>query len=116
MPIQVRQLFESETSTYTYLLFDEISLEALIIDPLCEMRERDLRLINELSLKLKCVVATHVHADHATSAAFLKNKTEAKIALSKEYNLGKEDISLSHGDQLLLENFFLEQKGDIYNV
>ncbi|MFP5520337.1 MAG: MBL fold metallo-hydrolase, partial [Bdellovibrionia bacterium] len=62
------QLFEHESSTYTYLLADKQSKEAVLIDPVIETVERDLKLIHELGLKLKYVLDTHVHADHVTAA------------------------------------------------
>ena len=62
-----QQLFETESSTYTYLLADETSGEALLIDPVLETVERDLKLIAELGLTLKYTLETHVHADHILS-------------------------------------------------
>jgi len=59
----VRQLFDRETSTYTYLLADEATSEAAIIDPVKEQFERDVLLIKQLGFKLKYVLETHVHAD-----------------------------------------------------
>jgi len=73
-----RQLFDKETSTYTYLLADEKTREALIIDSVLENAERDLKLIKELGLKLIYTVETHVHADHITAAAKLSEETGAK--------------------------------------
>ncbi len=71
------QLFEATTSTYTYLLADKISREAIIIDPVLETADRDLKLIDELGLKLKYILDTHVHADHITGAGSLRDKTKA---------------------------------------
>ena len=62
------QLFENQSSTYTYLVADAVSLEAALIDPVLEMLERDLKLVNELDLKLKYILDTHIHADHITGA------------------------------------------------
>jgi sulfur dioxygenase len=59
-----RQLFDSETSAYTYLLADERTREAVIIDPVLE---RDAALISELGLRLVAALDTHVHADHVTA-------------------------------------------------
>ena len=61
-----RQLFEKESSTYTYLLGDSESKEAVLIDPVIETAERDVKMVKELGLKLKYVMNTHVHADHIT--------------------------------------------------
>ena len=77
-----RQLFDAESSTYTYLLGDGVSRECLLIDPVNEKYERDLRLIEELGLQLKVVLDTHCHADHVTAAWTLAKKTEARIGIS----------------------------------
>lgn len=68
-PVIFRQLFDtSGSSTYTYLIADETSGEAVLIDPVLEMVDRDLKLIDELGLKLKYAVNTHCHADHVTGS------------------------------------------------
>ena len=70
-----RQLFEKESSTYTYLLASRAGGEALIIDPVKEESEAYLQLINELELKLVIAVDTHTHADHVTALGELRNAT-----------------------------------------
>ncbi len=72
------QLFDIASSTYTYVLFDEHSREALIIDPVDEQIERDLAVLREHGLKLVWAVETHAHADHITSAGKL-----AELAVPK---------------------------------
>ena len=61
---QVRQLFDYESWTYSYLVFDLQSLDAVSIDPVLEQHPRDLKLIRELGLKLIYVLETHLHTDH----------------------------------------------------
>ncbi|HVJ25737.1 MAG TPA: MBL fold metallo-hydrolase, partial [Burkholderiales bacterium] len=78
-----RQLFDPQSSTYTYLLADPGSREALLIDPVFEQVRRDAALIDELGLKLKWTLETHVHADHVTGAWLLREKLGSRIALSK---------------------------------
>jgi sulfur dioxygenase len=78
-----RQLFDPQSSTYTYLLADPGSREALLIDPVFEQARRDAALIDELGLKLKWTLETHVHADHVTGAWLLREKLGSRIALSK---------------------------------
>ncbi|MDQ3234707.1 MAG: MBL fold metallo-hydrolase, partial [Pseudobdellovibrionaceae bacterium] len=73
-----RQLFDRETSTYTYLLADPDTREAVLIDPVQEQVERDLRLLGELDLRLLYVLDTHVHADHITAAGALRARTSCK--------------------------------------
>jgi glyoxylase-like metal-dependent hydrolase (beta-lactamase superfamily II) len=65
------QLFDTRSSTYTYVLFDESTREALIIDPVDEQIERDLGVLRQYGLKLLWTVETHAHADHITSAGQL---------------------------------------------
>lgn len=76
-----RQLFDTETSTYTYLLADNKSKEAIIIDSVKENVERDLQLIQELGLKLIYTIETHIHADHITGAGDLSLRTGANTIL-----------------------------------
>jgi glyoxylase-like metal-dependent hydrolase (beta-lactamase superfamily II) len=96
------QLFDSESSTYTYLIADSHSREAALIDPVLEHTERDLRLIDELGLKLKYILDTHVHADHITGAGEIRNKTGAKTGLSKSAQVECVDIPLTDGQELFL--------------
>ncbi|WP_417334996.1 MBL fold metallo-hydrolase [Halobacteriovorax marinus] len=80
--ITVRPLFEKESSTYTYLIYDNETLDAIIIDPVKETLQRDVNLITELGLKLQWILETHIHADHITSAFDLHTKFGATIGLS----------------------------------
>lgn len=77
-----RQLFDAETWTYTYLIADETTREAALIDPVAEQVERDLKVVRELGLKLVLVLETHVHADHVTGAGRLRELTGARVAAS----------------------------------
>src|SRR5690606_40887833 len=78
-----RQLFDTSSSTYTYLLADAEHGQALLIDPVFSQAGRDLALISELGLKLTLVVDTHAHADHVTAAWLLKQKTGCRIASAR---------------------------------
>ncbi|TAK91076.1 MAG: MBL fold metallo-hydrolase [Burkholderiaceae bacterium] len=95
-----RQLFDPQSSTYTYLLGDEKSREAILIDPVFEQARRDAALIHELDLKLIATLETHIHADHVTSAWLLKQQLGNRIALSKSSGAEGADITLQHGDRL----------------
>ena len=66
-----RQLFDSTSSTYSYLLASRQGGEALIIDPVLEKVDRYLQLVRELDLKLVKAVDTHIHADHITGLGAL---------------------------------------------
>ena len=94
------QLFEKETSSYTYLLADKTTKEAIIIDPVVDMADRDEKLIKELGLKLLYVLDTHVHADHVTASGELRKRTGAKVALSSAYKVDCPDILLNEGDTI----------------
>lgn len=78
----LRQLFDEESSTYTYLVADRATGAAALIDPVKEHIERDSKLLAELGLRLEWVLETHVHADHVTAAGLLRKRTGAKTAAS----------------------------------
>jgi sulfur dioxygenase len=94
----LRQLFDSETSTYTYLLADEASRQAVLIDCVFEQHLRDLALIRELELKLLFTLETHVHADHVTGAWLMQQALGSRIALSEHGGAEGADRLLRHGD------------------
>ncbi|MFO0551517.1 MAG: MBL fold metallo-hydrolase [Polyangiaceae bacterium] len=73
-----RQLFDAETSTFTYLVGDEVTRTALLIDPVLEQVERDVALLAQLGLSLAHVLDTHTHADHVTAAGVLRARTGAE--------------------------------------
>ena len=77
-----RQLFDPQSSTYTYLLGDPREGKAVLIDPLFEQVRRDAALIDELGLNLVATLETHVHADHVTGAWLLKQRTGSQIMLA----------------------------------
>lgn len=103
-----RQLYDAVSSTYTYLLADENSREALLIDPVFEQIHRDLALLRELDLTLKVVVDTHAHADHVTAAWMLKQKTGCLIALADAVGAQQVDLPLKHGDIIGIAGVSLE--------
>lgn len=96
------QLFEAESSTYTYLIADPETKEAALVDTVIETVDRDLQLIRELGLKLKYVIDTHVHADHITGAGEIRKRTGAKTALSENAKVDCVDIPLRDGHELFL--------------
>lgn len=100
--MRIRQLFDQETWTYTYLVFDPASGEAALIDPVREQLARDTKLVRELGLKLKYVLETHVHADHVTAASGLREALDAKSVVSAHGGAGCADIHVDQGDVLKL--------------
>lgn len=100
--ILFHQLFEPESSTYTYIIADKKTKEAAIIDPVLETVDRDLKLIEELGLKLIYALDTHIHADHITGAGELRKRLGIKTAVSVEAEVACVDIPLEDGQELLL--------------
>ncbi len=101
------QLFEKNTSTYTYLLGDPDTREAVLIDPVNETMDRDLKLIDELDLKLKFVLETHVHADHITSSGEIRKKTGALIGLSSVYSTSCPDLQLDEKSEIQFGKYII---------
>lgn len=98
--LQPIQLFDPASSTYTYILFDEYTREALIIDPVDEQLERDLGVLAERALKLVWTVETHAHADHVTSAGLLAEHAGAHTAAPIGCDIRTAAVQLRHGDKL----------------
>ena len=78
-----KQLFDTNSSTFTYLIASAKGREALIIDPVLENVEEYIRILKELELRLVKVIDTHIHADHITGASKLKNKTSCAIIMGE---------------------------------
>lgn len=95
-----RQLFDSASSTYTYLLADERSRKAALIDPVREQIERDVDLLRELGLQLALVLETHVHADHVTSAGALRQRLGAQTVFSRNSGNRCADVPVDDGSVL----------------
>ncbi len=94
-----RQLFDSESSTYTYLLGDEATRQAVLIDPVLEQVDRDLQLVRELNLTLTHVLDTHVHADHVTASGVLRERTRCTVVGSVG-GAACADLQVRHGDEV----------------
>merc|ERR1711973_973709 len=70
----LRQLFDRESCTYSYLLADAVSKDAVVIDPVIDFLERDLEIVFELGLRIKYALNTHMHSDHVTASGQLKKR------------------------------------------
>jgi glyoxylase-like metal-dependent hydrolase (beta-lactamase superfamily II) len=95
-----RQLFERESCTFTYLLADEKTREAVLIDPVFEEARRDGALVHELSLKLLYTLETHVHADHVTGAWLLRKRLGSKIGVAAAGGAQGVDLEMNDGDTI----------------
>ena len=98
--VKVRQLFDYDTWTYTYLVWSKKTKEAVIIDSVIEQVSRDLELVDKLNLKLKYILETHVHADHITGAYSIKTQTDAKICYGSKTGVEGSDLYLKDNQEI----------------
>ena len=103
-----RQLFDPQSSTYTYLLGDPQTREAVLIDPVFEQANRDGALIGELGLRLVATIETHVHADHVTGAWLLRKRFGSAIVISADSGAEGADRYVRHGDRITFGKRYLE--------
>ena len=103
-----RLLFDSASSTYTYLLASRRGGEALIIDPVLEKVDRYLQLVRELDLRLVKAVDTHLHADHITGLGALRDRTRCITVMGEQSGVDVVSMRVSDGDTLRVEGISLE--------
>ncbi len=103
-----RQLFDSVSCTYTYLVASRRGGEALIIDPVLEKVDRYLQLLDELDLKLIKAVDTHVHADHITGLGELRDRTRCITVMGEQSKVDVFSVRVSEGDPIEIEGLALE--------
>ncbi|KAI3803544.1 hypothetical protein L1987_31700 [Smallanthus sonchifolius] len=105
-----RQLFEKESSTYTYLLADASHPDkpALLVDPVDRTVDRDLSLVNDLGLKLVYAINTHVHADHVTGSGLIKTKVPGVKSIISKASKASADIFVEAGDKIQFGDLYLE--------
>jgi sulfur dioxygenase len=96
----LHQLFDQASSTFTYVLVDPNTLDALIIDPVDSAFELYSALISREKLRLRYVLETHTHADHITAASRLRNRTGAKAAAPLDCGIVAADLQLEDGEEL----------------
>lgn len=104
-----RQLYDATSSTYTYLLGDPESRQAVIIDTVFEQHWRDISLVRDLGLQLVAVLDTHCHADHVTGAWLMKAATGCRIGISRRYGeaIQEADLRLDDGDRVVFGTRYL---------
>ena len=98
-----RQLFDSVSSTYTYLIASRKGGEALLIDPVFEKTDRYLRLLEELDLRLVKVIDTHVHADHVTAMGALRDHTNCVTVMGEQSPVDVVSMRVSDGERVTIE-------------
>jgi glyoxylase-like metal-dependent hydrolase (beta-lactamase superfamily II)/rhodanese-related sulfurtransferase len=103
-----RQLFDSVSGTYSYLLASRAGGEALIIDPVLEKVDRYLQLIGELDLRLVKAVDTHLHADHITGLGALRDRTHCITVMGENTKADVVSMRLSEGDKLTIEGVSMD--------
>ena len=99
-----KQLFDTKSSTYTYLIASAKGREALIIDPVIENVDSYINLLNELELKLVKVIDTHIHADHVTGASKLKNISKCSTIMGDHSPANTVDIKIKDDEYIHLDS------------
>jgi glyoxylase-like metal-dependent hydrolase (beta-lactamase superfamily II)/rhodanese-related sulfurtransferase len=105
-----RQLFDPESSTYTYLLGDPTTREAILVDPVRDMVERDLQILAELDLKLVLTLETHVHADHIAGSGVLRQRVGSRSVMSEDAGAQCADVMVKDGERLKLGAIHVEAR------
>ena len=103
-----RQLFDSTSCTYSYLLASRRGGEALIIDPVLERVDRYLQLVKELDLRLVKAVDTHLHADHITGLGALRDRTHCITVMGERSGVDVVSMRVGEGDKLQIEGLSLD--------
>jgi sulfur dioxygenase len=103
-----RQLFDSTSGTYTYLLASRHGGEALIIDPVLERVDRYLQLVRELDLRLVKAVDTHLHADHITGLGALRDRTHCITVMGEQTHADVVSMRVAEGDRIEIEGLRLD--------
>ena len=103
--INIKQMFDYDTWTYTYLVWDSNTVDAIIIDPVLEQVDRDLDIVKKLKLNLTHVFETHVHADHITAASLLKQKEGVKICYGSKSKVKGADLLFKDGEKFTLGKY-----------
>ena len=99
-----KQIFDTESSTYTYLIASAKGREAVIIDPVIENVDNYIKILGELDLKLVKVIDTHIHADHVTGATKLKKATNCTTLMGEHTPADTVEIKVKDGEIIEIDN------------
>ena len=99
-----KQIFDTESSTYTYLIASAKGREAVIIDPVIENVDNYIKILGELDLKLVKVIDTHIHADHVTGATKLKKATNCTTLMGEHTPADAVEIKVKDGEIIKIDN------------
>ena len=103
-----RQLFDPESSTYTYLIADRHTKDAVLVDTVLEQGDRDLQLLHDLGLNLRYCLETHIHADHITGAGKLRQQTGCQVLVPQYATARSADHSLTDREILMIGTVRIE--------
>ena len=98
-----KQVFDTKSSTYTYIIASAEGREALIIDPVLENVEDYIKILNQLNLKLVKVIETHIHADHVTGAGKLRDKTKCVTIMGEHTPTDAVEVKVKDGEIIKLD-------------
>jgi sulfur dioxygenase len=108
--IGFKQMFDDDSSTYTYLLWDQVSKDAILVDPVDIQVDRDLAAVKDLGLNLVYGVNTHAHADHITGTGLLKQKVEGLQSVIAESSGAQADVKIGARDRVVFGSRFIEAR------
>jgi|EP00544_Gedaniella_sp_CCMP2646_P012013 sulfur dioxygenase len=108
--IGLEQLFDTESSTYTYLLWDQVSKDAILVDPVDTMVDRDLSAVEEKGLNVVFGVNTHAHADHITGTGILKQRVDGLKSVIAKDSTAQADLHLEPGDRIVFGSRFIQAR------
>ena len=102
------QLFDSKSSTYTYIISSGKGREALVIDPVIENTDEYIKVLESLELKLVKVIDTHIHADHITGLNELNKRTNCTRIMGEKSKSEVIDLMIKDGEKIEIENIKLQ--------
>jgi sulfur dioxygenase len=108
--IGLKQFFDDDSSTYTYLLYDQDTKDAIPVDPVDLQVDRDLAEAESLGLTLVYGLNTHAHADHITGTGLLKQRIEGFQSIISAASEAKADITIANGDRIVFGNRYLQAR------